>query len=283
VALFVEETGNPGGRPVLFPHGLSQCRLAWDRQLRSGLGRDLRLVAVDLRGHGLSEKPGDGYGDAALWAADVGAVITALELEQPILCGWPYGGVVIGDYLSRHGEAAVGGIVLVGAVSRLGEPVLPFLGPDFLATLPGMFSAGVEASAAALQTFIRLTTSADPAPEELYLALGYNVVVPPRVRQALLSRTLTHDGLLERLTTPVLLVHGPTTRSCSHHGRASRPAHPPRQGVLVPGHRPHSIPGGLRPVQRRPAGVRIQPVRGAAERAPTVRFRYPTLRTAGRT
>jgi non-heme chloroperoxidase len=215
VALFVEETGNPGGRPVLFPHGLSQCRLAWDRQLRSGLGRDLRLVAVDLRGHGLSEKPGDGYGDAALWAADVGAVITALELEQPILCGWSYGGVVIGDYLSRHGEAAVGGIILVGAVSRLGEPVLPFLGPDFLATLPGMFSADVEASAAALQTFIRLTTSADPAPEELYLALGYNVVVPPRVRQALLSRTLTHDGLLERLTTPVLLVHGPTTRSCS--------------------------------------------------------------------
>jgi len=208
VALFVEETGNPGGRPVLFLHGLSQCRLAWDRQLRSGLGRDLRLVAVDLRGHGLSEKPGDGYGDAALWAADVGAVITALELEQPILCGWSYGGVVIGDYLSRHGEAAVGGIVLVGAVSRLGEPVLPFLGPDFLATLPGMFSADVEASAAALQTFIRLTTSADPAPEELYLALGYNVVVPPRVRQALLSRTLTHDGLLERLTTPVLLVHG---------------------------------------------------------------------------
>lgn len=66
MALFVEETGNPGGRPVLFLHGLSQCRLAWDRQLRSGLGRDLRLVAVDLRGHGLSEKPGDGYGDAAL-------------------------------------------------------------------------------------------------------------------------------------------------------------------------------------------------------------------------
>jgi non-heme chloroperoxidase len=208
VTLFVEETGNPGGRPVLFLHGISQCRLAWDRQLRSDLGRDLRLVAMDLRGHGLSEKPRDGYGDAALWAADVHAVITSLELDRPILCGWSYGGVVIGDYLSHHGEAAVGGIALVGAASRLGEPALPFFGADFLATLPGLCSTDVETSTAALRTFIRLTTSADPAPEDLYLALGYNIVVPPHVRQAMLSRTLTHDGLLEGLTTPVLVAHG---------------------------------------------------------------------------
>jgi non-heme chloroperoxidase len=208
VVLFVEETGNPSGRPVLFLHGISQCRLAWDRPLQSDLRRDLRLVAVDLRGHGLSEKPRDGYGDSALWAADVHAVITSLKLDRPILCGWSYGGIVIADYLSRYGEAAVGGIALVGAASRLGEPALPFLGADFLATLPGLFSTDLEASTAALRTFIRLTTSADPAPEDLYRALGYNMVVPPHVRQAMLSRTLTHDGLLTDLTTPVLVVHG---------------------------------------------------------------------------
>lgn len=208
VALHVEETGNPRGRPVLFLHGISQCRLAWDRQLRSDIGRDLRLVAMDLRGHGLSEQPRDGYGDGALWAADVHAVITKLELDRPVLCGWSYAGVVIGDYLSHHGAAVVGGIVLVGAASRLGEPALPFFGANFLATLPGLSSTEVEASTAALRTFIRLTTSADPAPEDLYLALGYNLVVPPQVRQAMLDRTLVHDGVLERLTVPVLLVHG---------------------------------------------------------------------------
>ena len=224
MALFVEETGNPGGRPVLFLHGLSQCRLAWDRQLRSGLGRDLRLVAVDLRGHGLSGKPRDGYGDGALWAADVHTVITSLELDRPILCGWSYGGVVVGDYLSRYGEAAVGGIALVGAISRLGEPVVPFLGADFLATVPGLFSTDLDAGTAALRSFIRLTTSADPAPEDLYLALGYNILVPPQVRQAMLSRTLNHDGLLEGLTTPVLVAHGSDDEivlpaMAEHHGR----------------------------------------------------------------
>src|SRR5512132_4641132 len=45
VVLHVDETGNHEGRPVLFVHGFSQCRLAWNRQLGSGLGRDLRLVA----------------------------------------------------------------------------------------------------------------------------------------------------------------------------------------------------------------------------------------------
>jgi len=53
-----------------------------------------------------------------------------------------------------------------------------------------------------------LTTSADPTSEDLYLPLGYNSVVPPHVRQAMLSRTLTHDGLLEGLTNPVLVAHG---------------------------------------------------------------------------
>ena len=208
VRLAVEETGNPDGRPVLFLHGLSQCRRSWERQLESDLGRDLRLVAVDLRGHGLSDKPRDAYGDPALWAADVHAVIEALDLERPILCGWSYGGVIIGDYLERHGEATVGGVVLVGAVSRLGEPVLPFLGQEFVATLPGLFSSDAETSTAALERFVDLTTAAELPAKDRYLALGYGSVVPPHVRQALLSRTLSHDDLLERLTVPVLLAHG---------------------------------------------------------------------------
>jgi non-heme chloroperoxidase len=57
-----------------------------------------------------------------------------------------------------------------------------------------------------------------------YLALGYNSVVPPHVRQGLLSRTLSHDDLLERLTVPVLLAHGLEDRivlpsMSEHHAR----------------------------------------------------------------
>jgi non-heme chloroperoxidase len=206
--LHVAETGNENGRPVLFIHGLSQCALAWREQLRSTLGKDLRLVAMDLRGHGQSERPLDGYDDPSLWADDVHAVITTLGLERPILCGWSYGGVVIGDYIRRHGEVAIGGICLVGAVSRLGESVMPFLGPKFAATLPGLFSDEVEASTTGIQEFIRLMADTEPTEEDFYLSFGYISIVPPFVRRALLSRTVNDDDVFERLVTPVLIAHG---------------------------------------------------------------------------
>jgi non-heme chloroperoxidase len=208
VELYVAETGNDRGRPVLFIHGISQCHLSWRSQMRSTLRQDLRLVALDLRGHGGSARPRDAYGDSAQWADDIQAVISTLDLERPILCGWSYGGVVIGDYLRVHGEKALGGVALVGAASRLGEPVMPFLGSEFVATLPGMFSNDLEACTAAVEKFVRITTYAEPTADDFYLAMGYNMAVPSHVRQQMLSRTLNHDDLLARLTLPTLIMHG---------------------------------------------------------------------------
>jgi non-heme chloroperoxidase len=114
--------------------------------------------------------------------------------------------------------------VLVGAVSRMGEPLMPFAGQEFVATLPGLFSTDVETSTAALERFLDLTTRAELPARDRYLALGYNSVVPPHVRQALMSRTINHDELLEGLTVPVLLVHGLDDRIVlpsmgEHHAR----------------------------------------------------------------
>ena len=74
-------------RPILFIHGFSQSWFCWNRQLTSDLADDHRLVAMDLRGHGLSDKPREGYTDSRLWADDVHAVTQALRLDHPILCG----------------------------------------------------------------------------------------------------------------------------------------------------------------------------------------------------
>jgi pimeloyl-ACP methyl ester carboxylesterase len=38
--------------------------------------------------------------------------------------------------------------------------------------------------------------------------LGYNVLVPPYVRQGLLSRSFDNDDLLPRIRKPVLITHG---------------------------------------------------------------------------
>jgi len=206
--LRVEETGNPNGKPLLFIHGFSQSRLCWNKQMQSDLASDFRLVSMDIRGHGLSEKPKDAYGDSRLWADDVHAVITVLGLEQPVLNGWSYGGVIICDYLRLYGEKQIGGVHFVGAVSKMGAPSLPFRGNVIAAVTEGLFSNVVEESVAALQSFLRACVHEEPSPEDLYFFLGYNVIVPPYVRFGLLDRHIDNDDLLPTLHKPVLITHG---------------------------------------------------------------------------
>ena len=207
--LHLVEAGNPDGQPILFIHGFSQCSLAWSRQMSSDLARDYRLVAMDMRGHGTSEKPRAGYDDARVWADDVAAAIRALDLDRPVLSGWSYGPLVILDYVRHYGEAAIGGIQFVSGITKLGsEAATAVLTPEFLALVPGFFSGDVEESVRSLDSLLRLCFTSEPPAAELSLMLGYNVSVPPFVRQALLSRAFDNDDLLPTLRSPLLLTHG---------------------------------------------------------------------------
>ncbi len=40
----------------------------------------------------------------AVWAGDIAAIIAELDLDEPVLFGWSYGGVIVYDYLRAHGE-----------------------------------------------------------------------------------------------------------------------------------------------------------------------------------
>ena len=207
--LHVVETGNPRGQAVLFIHGTSQCWLNWERQLSSDLARDYRLIAMDMRGHGASDVPRDGYGDSRLWADDVDAVIRELALDRPILCGWSYGPLVILDYIRHHGEERIGGIHLVGAITKLGsEAAMSVLTPEFLALVPGLFAHDAEESVRSLASLLRLCFAREQSATALYTMLGYNVSVPPFVRQAMFSRVFDNDDLLPTIRKPVLITHG---------------------------------------------------------------------------
>jgi len=209
VDIYVEERGPADGRPLLLIHGFSQCRLAWTPQFESGLADDFRLVAMDLRGHGASGTPRDAYADSRLWADDVRAVIEELSLDDPVLVGWSYGGLVVADYLATHGDGALGGVVLVGAITEKGTPDADrFAGEEFVALGPGLASTDAERSVAALDSFVRLCVESDPDDAERYRTLGYNVAVPPHVRAALQGRTVDHETTLPDVETPVLLIHG---------------------------------------------------------------------------
>lgn len=207
--LHLVETGNSRGRPILFLHGFSQCSLAWSRQLSSELADGYRLVAMDMRGHGLSDKPREGYTDSRLWADDVNAAIQALSLDHPILCGWSYGPLLILDYIRHCGEDGISGVHFVGAVTKLGsDEAMSVLTPEFLNVVPGFFATEVEESVRSLESLLRMCFVQEPSAADLYLMLGYNLSVPPYVRQALFSRSFNNDDLLPRIRKPVLITHG---------------------------------------------------------------------------
>jgi pimeloyl-ACP methyl ester carboxylesterase len=207
--LHLIEAGNQRGQPILFIHGVSQSSLAWERQLSSDLAQRYRLVAMDLRGHGSSDRPPAGYDDSRLWADDVDAVIRELDLDRPVLSGWSYGPLVILDYIRHYGEDRVGGIQFVGGITKLGsEAAVSVLEPEFLTLVPGFFSQDVEEAVRSLAGLLRLCFASEPSAAELYTMLGYGVSVPPFVRQALLARVLDNDDLLPTLRVPVLITHG---------------------------------------------------------------------------
>ena len=78
----------------------------------SALARDFRIIAYDLRGHGLSDKPTDPacYQDGKRWADELAAVIAAKRLRRPVLVGWSLGGRVLRQYLMHYGDGALSGI-----------------------------------------------------------------------------------------------------------------------------------------------------------------------------
>lgn len=235
--LHLVEAGNPKGQPILFIHGFSQCWLTWTRQLNSDLARDYRLIAMDMRGHGTSEKPRAGYDDSQRWADDVAITIRELDLDQPVISGWSYGPLVILDYVRHYGEDAIGGIHFVSGISKLGsEEATSVLAPEFLALVPGFFSSDVEESVGSLDSLLRMCFAREPSAAELHLMLGYNVSVPPFVRQALFSRAFDNDDLLPTLRSPVLITHGAndaivSTRVVEQH----RALVPHAQVDIIPG------------------------------------------------
>jgi pimeloyl-ACP methyl ester carboxylesterase len=88
-------------RPFLMIHGLSSNARLWDEvaAIVSDAGHD--VTAIDLRSHGESEAPDEGY-DTATAADDVAAIADALGVSGCIVAGQSWGGDVVVQVAARH-------------------------------------------------------------------------------------------------------------------------------------------------------------------------------------
>jgi pimeloyl-ACP methyl ester carboxylesterase len=108
------------GAPILLVHGLASNARLWD-PVRAVLASDGRPVAaVDLRGHGQSGKPDDGY-DYATIATDLVAVLDALEWSSAVVAGQSWGGNVVLELAARHPDRVDGVACVDGGWIELGR------------------------------------------------------------------------------------------------------------------------------------------------------------------
>lgn len=126
-----QEAGPADGPVVVLLHGLASDSDTWDRALPELAGRGLRTIAVDLIGHGRSDKPASRYllDD---FAVSLDAFLDAVGIASATVCGHSLGGAIAIHFGYHHPER-VDRLVLVSA-GGLGREVHPMLRA---AALPG--------------------------------------------------------------------------------------------------------------------------------------------------
>lgn len=209
--LHVREWGKANGPPILFIHGLSQSHLCWDKQFESALQDEFRLVAYDLRGHGMSEAPlePEHYTDATLWADDVAAIVDQLRLDRPVLVGWSYGPFVICDYVRSYGQDRVAAIDFVGGAVKLGESAFgTLLGPGFLDHFADATAEDLPTNIRAMRGLVRAFAATPLPAADVETLLSASMTVPAQVRANLAARDIDCDDVLRTLEVPLLVTHG---------------------------------------------------------------------------
>lgn len=104
IELYYEDHGE--GRPVVLLHGYPLDSQSWEKQQRALLSAGYRVIAYDRRGFGRSGKPTVGY-DCDTFAADLNALLEALDLRDVSLVGFSMGTGDITRYLGTFGSERV--------------------------------------------------------------------------------------------------------------------------------------------------------------------------------
>lgn len=233
--LDVGEAGPRDGRPVILLPGLSD---SWPSYLplMAEMPKELRLIAVSLRGHGDSTKSAGAYSLAEV-AGDVLSMMDALGLVQADIVGHSLGSTVA-QKLAELAPGRVASLTLIGAFIRMGtNPAVVRFRDEAIAPLTDSvdpdFVRGFQESAVGPDTPRPIIERA--VLESMKLRAGdWKAALAAGI-----SADLTHA--LARFRGPTLVLHGQLDEFCSvaeqtELGRGER-----RRLVSQPhwGHSPH--------------------------------------------
>lgn len=234
ISLYYEEHGS--GPPLLLIPGLGYWHWCWFKQIPE-LSRHFRLIALDNRGVGESDKPDEPYSIAQM-AAEAAEVIAALGLGRTHVLGTSMGGFIAQELALAFPER-VAGLVLVCTSPGGPEHVPP--APEALAVLqhdPGL-SAEENLRRAMPIGVAPGYWEEHRAEQEKILQIRLSKPVPLYAYQRQLGAVVAWTGTgprLRQIQSPTLVVHGDRDQLVPMaNGR--------RLAELIPGARLHLMPG----------------------------------------
>ena len=202
-SIAVTEFPSPGNPALVLVHGLGSRGVSWWPVI-DALVAYFHLYVIDLRGHGASGKPEQGYA-VETFAGDLQGVLEALELDRPAIMGHSLGGLTTLNWASQHPTGAAA-LILEDPPLHTQPDILPaFDGWIQLASLPP------EQAAAWYQQ-----ENPDWTPEECQrraesitgTALGVFTDLREASAQALERGETDHTPGLAGILTPALLLRG---------------------------------------------------------------------------
>jgi 3-oxoadipate enol-lactonase len=210
------ETWGVGTVPLVLLHGLGSSADDWFLQLPAFAPRYL-CVAVDLRGHGLSEKPAGRY-SVGSFAADVAGLIHALDLAPAHILGLSLGGMVAQQLAIAHPQV-VRSLVLLNTLPGVWPPPRPFVRMVLRRSIPPLFeNLRARRRMPDMTLFAeRVATDLFPDPAAAFLrdltAARIAANDPAAYRRAILALARFWPGAaFKRIACPALIIAGDADR-----------------------------------------------------------------------
>lgn len=113
IELYYEDRGT--GQPVVLIHGWPLNGASWEKQAAALLDEGYRVITYDRRGFGRSDQPSVGY-DYNTFASDLNTLLTELDLNGCIICGFSMGSGEVTRYLGRYGSERIAKAIGIGVV-----------------------------------------------------------------------------------------------------------------------------------------------------------------------
>jgi pimeloyl-ACP methyl ester carboxylesterase len=193
------------GAPLVLIHGMGGDAAEWSHLIPE-LSKEVRCIAVDLRGHGKSEKPDMPY-TVDLFAEDVITLIEKLNIDQAYICGLSMGGFVALK-IALTQPKKVKGLILIDTAARISPKSMETAGRWGKILMEKGLDAYIEAEINDIFHPMFLRRHKDEVKVFADSMRNRDPATIMRIQRGYTNSPITLDKEIKNIKVPTLIIHG---------------------------------------------------------------------------